>query len=67
MPKADLGDLQIYYEVHGEGPPVLLVPGLGGVGAYWQPNIPAFAAKHRWSGAAIAPRRPRPKHSTRRS
>jgi aminoacrylate hydrolase len=47
MPKADLGDLQLYYEVHGEGPPVLLVPGLGGVGAYWQPNIPAFAAKHR--------------------
>jgi len=47
MPKADLGDLQLYYEVHGEGPPVLLVPGLGGVGAYWLPNIPAFAAKHR--------------------
>jgi aminoacrylate hydrolase len=47
MPKADLGDLEIYYEVHGDGPPVLLVPGLGGVGAYWLPNIPAFAAKHR--------------------
>jgi aminoacrylate hydrolase len=47
MPKADLGDLQIYYEAHGEGPPVLLVPGLGGIGAYWQPNIPAFSAKHR--------------------
>jgi aminoacrylate hydrolase len=47
MPKADLGDFQIYYEVHGEGPPVFLVPGLGGVGAYWQPNLPAFSAQHR--------------------
>lgn len=47
MPRADLGDLQLYYEVHGEGPPVLLVSGLGGAAAYWLPNIPAFAAKHR--------------------
>ena len=47
MPKADLGDLQLYYEVHGEGPPLLLVSGLGGAAAYWLPNIPAFAAKHR--------------------
>lgn len=47
MPKADLGDFQLYYEVHGAGPPVLLVSGLGGMGAYWQPNLPAFAAKHR--------------------
>jgi aminoacrylate hydrolase len=47
MPKADLGDFQLHYEVHGEGAPVLLVPGLGGIGAYWLPNLPAFAAKHR--------------------
>ncbi len=47
MPKADLGDFQLYYEVHGDGPPVLLVSGLGGMGAYWLPNLPAFAAKHR--------------------
>jgi aminoacrylate hydrolase len=47
MPKADLGDLQLYYEVHGEGPPLLLVSGLGGAAAYWLPNLPAFAAKHR--------------------
>jgi aminoacrylate hydrolase len=47
MPKADLGDFQLYYEAHGDGPPVFLVSGLGGVGAYWLPNLPAFAAKHR--------------------
>jgi aminoacrylate hydrolase len=47
MPKAALGDLEIHYEVHGDGAPVLLVSGLGGVGSYWLPNIPAFSAKHR--------------------
>ena len=47
MPKASLGDVEIYYESHGSGEPVLLVPGLGGVGSYWNPNIPAFSAKHR--------------------
>jgi pimeloyl-ACP methyl ester carboxylesterase len=25
---------------------VLLVPGLGGIGSYWSPNIPAFSQKH---------------------
>jgi len=46
MPKARLGDFDIYYESHGSGDPVLLVPGLGGVGSYWNPNIPAFSARH---------------------
>ena len=47
MPKANLGDLELYYESHGTGEPVLLVPGLGGVGVYWKPNIDAFAARYR--------------------
>lgn len=47
MPKANLGDVEIYYESHGEGEPLLLVPGLGGVGVYWKPNLPALSAKYR--------------------
>lgn len=47
MPKARCGDAEIYYETHGTGTPVLLVPGLGGAGSYWNPNIPAFAQEHR--------------------
>jgi len=47
MPKADIGNGEIYFESHGAGEPVLLVPGLGGVASYWNPNIPGFAAKHR--------------------
>jgi aminoacrylate hydrolase len=47
MPKANLGDGEIYYESHGSGAPLLLVSGLGGMAAYWKPNLPAFAAKYR--------------------
>ncbi len=47
MPKADLGGFELYYEVHGEGPPLFLVSGLGGISGYWTPNLPAFSAKHR--------------------
>jgi aminoacrylate hydrolase len=47
MPKANIGDAEIYYEEHGKGEPLLLVPGLGGVGVYWKPNLPALSAKYR--------------------
>lgn len=47
MPKANIGDAEIYYEEHGSGEPLLLVSGLGGTAAYWKPNIPALAAKYR--------------------
>jgi aminoacrylate hydrolase len=47
MPQAALGDGHIHYETHGTGTPVLLVPGLGGVGSYWTPNIPAFAQRYQ--------------------
>lgn len=47
MPRANVGDGEIYYEEHGKGEPLLLVPGLGGVGSYWKPNLPALAAKYR--------------------
>jgi len=39
MPKARIDGIEIYYEVHGSGPPVILVAGLGGEGSYWQPQI----------------------------
>jgi aminoacrylate hydrolase len=45
MPLIPSGDL--YYEAHGTGMPVMLVPGLGGVGSYWQPNLAAFTRRHQ--------------------
>ena len=47
MPKISVGDAELYYESHGQGEPLLLVPGLGGVGVYWKPNLPALAEKYR--------------------
>jgi aminoacrylate hydrolase len=47
MPKATVDDAEIYFESHGRGTPVLLVSGLGGVGSYWNPNIPAFSRDHQ--------------------
>jgi aminoacrylate hydrolase len=47
MPTVTVDEGEIYYETHGEGPPVLLVPGLGGLGSYWGPNIPAFSASQK--------------------
>lgn len=43
MPRID----GLYYEAHGDGPPLILSAGLGGSGNYWLPNLPALAAKHR--------------------
>ena len=34
----------LYYETHGSGPALLLVPGLGGVATFWQRHVGALAA-----------------------
>ncbi|MGQ0652989.1 MAG: pyrimidine utilization protein D [Betaproteobacteria bacterium] len=47
MAKANIGDAEIYYEEHGEGEPLLLVPGLGGTAAYWRPNLAALSQRYR--------------------
>ncbi len=46
MPKANVGDAEIYYEAHGSGEPLLLVSGLGGLASYWAPNLPALSARY---------------------
>jgi len=40
-------DAHLYYEEHGAGAPLLLVPGLSGVGTYWAPQIPRLARDFR--------------------
>jgi len=39
MPKASIGDAEIYYEESGQGEALLLVPGLSGQGAFWSPQV----------------------------
>lgn len=47
MPRVSIGDCALYYEAHGEGEPLLLVPGLGGVGASFFKQIPELAKRYR--------------------
>jgi len=43
MPKVSIGDADIYYERHGQGPALMLVPGLNGTGVSWRNQVPVFA------------------------
>jgi aminoacrylate hydrolase len=48
MPAVDTQQISQYYELHGapSNPPVLLVGGLGGVGAQWASQTPRFSEKY---------------------
>jgi len=47
MPKALVGGIHIYYEVYGQGEPILLIMGLGGSALGWQSQIPAISQHMR--------------------
>ncbi len=47
MPHAYRGDAEIYYEVRGEGPPILLVEGLGYARWMWRGQSPALERTFR--------------------
>lgn len=47
MPFADLASCRLYYEVAGEGPPLLLVMGLGTPSVGWHFQVPAFRERYR--------------------
>jgi aminoacrylate hydrolase len=57
VPFAPILDGELYYDVSGEGPPLVFAAGLGGLGSFWQPHVEAFASRftvitydHRGSG-----------------
>lgn len=47
MPVARVRDLDVYYEAHGGGEPLLLIHGLGSSTEDWEPQVPAFARHFR--------------------
>jgi aminoacrylate hydrolase len=47
LPTVPLDDGWLYYETTGEGPPLLLVPGLRGLGGFWQKQVADLARDFR--------------------
>ena len=47
MPEISIGDAELYYESNGQGPPLILVSGLGGTASFWAPNVPELARRFR--------------------
>lgn len=47
MPKLNRGGVNIYYEVHGEGPAILLSHGYSATCRMWDGQIEAFKDRHR--------------------
>ncbi|MEX0684343.1 MAG: alpha/beta fold hydrolase [Dehalococcoidia bacterium] len=47
MATVNANGIELYYEVHGAGEPLLLIMGLGGTAATWDPQIPAFSREYQ--------------------
>jgi pimeloyl-ACP methyl ester carboxylesterase len=47
MPKINRDGVEIYYEVHGSGPPLLLTHGYSLTSAMWQGQVEALSRHHR--------------------
>ncbi len=48
MPHVKVNDIQMYYEVHGEGEPLVLILGLGADISEWDGIIRWFSEKYRY-------------------
>lgn len=44
MPKVKVNDIEMYYEVHGEGTPLILIQGYSGSSADWIPAVYVFSS-----------------------
>jgi len=48
MPKVKVNDIEMYYEIHGEGTPLLLIRGWGSSSQRWSPNLlKALSQQHK--------------------
>ncbi|HEY7517649.1 MAG TPA: alpha/beta fold hydrolase [Methylomirabilota bacterium] len=47
MPTTSIGDADLYHEEAGQGPPLMLVPGLSGQGSFWISQVPVFSREFR--------------------
>lgn len=47
MPRVQAGEIMMHYEVYGDGPPLVLLMGLGCPGSLWWLQVEAFAEHYR--------------------
>ncbi len=47
MPRTEVSAVDLYYEEHGKGPPVLFAHGAGGNHLSWWQQVPVFSRKYR--------------------
>ena len=47
MPTAHVNGIEIFFDVHGEGEPLVMLHGLGASSQDWEHQVPAFAARYR--------------------
>jgi pimeloyl-ACP methyl ester carboxylesterase/ketosteroid isomerase-like protein len=47
MPKIDRDGVKIHYEVHGDGPPLILTHGYSSTSAMWQGQVAALSRQHK--------------------
>jgi pimeloyl-ACP methyl ester carboxylesterase len=47
MPKVKVGDINIYYEIHGKGEPLVLIPGSASSGDIYFMHVPVFSREYR--------------------
>jgi 3-oxoadipate enol-lactonase len=47
MPIVKVGDINIYYEIHGEGEPLVLIMGYGGNSGQWFRQVPGLSQEYR--------------------
>lgn len=47
MPTAKVGDINIYYETHGEGEPLVLIMGYGANSGAWRRQVPVYSQEYR--------------------
>ena len=48
MPTANVNGINVYYESHGDGFPLVFAYGIGGNTTEWEPQIPAFSERYRF-------------------
>ena len=47
MPKTQVNGIDLYYEVHGDGPAIVFAHGAGGNHLSWWQQVPVFARQYR--------------------